>query len=108
MPHFATNIIKFGLPYKDWTLIESNLASLKLRFNEDICGYCDSNKREIYIALDDINTPEFILLHELIHALDELAVEYDGENKIDHKAQLLLNFLLLNKQLINQLSTGTE
>ena len=49
-------------------------------------------------------SPEFILLHEIIHCIDDLTdMHEDDENRVDAKAQLLLAFIKYNQDLIQTL-----
>lgn len=60
------------------------------------------DENAIYLIDKPIHaSPEFILLHEIIHCIDDLTdMHEDDENRVDAKAQLLLAFIKYNQDLI--------
>jgi Zn-dependent peptidase ImmA (M78 family) len=60
------------------------------------------DENAIYLIDKPIHaSPEFILLHEIVHCIDDLTdMHEDDENRVDAKAQLLLAFIKYNQDLI--------
>ena len=68
-------------------------------------GLWGPDEHSIYIVESPVhNTLEFILLHELTHAFDDLCDMHEtDENKVDCKAALLGAFLRENTELIDKI-----
>ena len=66
---------------------------------------CDDHS--IYVSSEPVhNNTEFVLLHELVHAFEDLSEHHtEEENQVDAKAGLLLAFLRNNPELINKINT---
>ena len=60
------------------------------------------DENAIYLVDKPVHTsPEFILLHEFMHCVEDLTAHHDDEeNRIDAKAHLLLAFIKYNGDLI--------
>tara|TARA_R100001443_G_scaffold31038_1_gene44987 strand:+ start:7174 stop:7533 length:360 start_codon:yes stop_codon:yes gene_type:complete len=71
--------------------------------DEHIEGLWIPGEHAIYVVRNPKhNTPEFVLVHEFMHSLDDLSDTHeDEENVIDCKTQLLLAFLKYNRELIS-------
>ena len=70
---------------------------------EIVEGLWVSNDHSIYVSSEPVhNTAEFVLLHELTHAFDDLCESHtEEENQVDCKAALLAGFLTHNPKLID-------
>jgi len=103
MMYFAQSKIKFGSLFKPIDIIETTTESLTT-LGGPTAGLWDSEKRAIHVALDDFATPEFILMHELVHAIDTLYETTEtAEAKADLFGAILLSLIRENKDLIFQL-----
>ena len=77
----------FSVFYKDVLFVD----------NQDLLGYCDVNKCEIYLKKGMRKEKRIeVFFHECIHAIDENMNLHLGENKVNHLTIHILSLIVNN------------
>ena len=111
--------IKFGTHYKVANLVWSDNKTISAVWNKrnkhkkdtkrSLCGLCLSvkGKTDIHVSTNDTSfKPASILMHELIHCMDDrvgMPDEGSTELLVEERGRILLEFIMENKSLIKSL-----